>query len=741
MLDDVAPLEPGDPKTIGPYHLQGRLGVGGMGIVYLAMKADSIMPVAVKVIHHGWANDPEFRARFASEADAARRVPRFCTAAVLDASLDGPSPYLVTEYVEGPTLGDTVDRRGRLKADELDRVAVGIAAALTAIHDAGVVHRDLKPSNVLLSAVGPRVIDFGVARAANATTLTKTGELVGTPAYMAPEQINGEATDAAADVFAWGGLIAYAASGEPPFGPLTDTVTTARRILYEAPDLAPLPPGLRRIVELAMAKDPARRPSSRSLLTMVRENAERTATGGSAAAVLAQATVIPSERSPWSRRTEQPGAPWAAPTFAAPPVQNSPQAPTSPPGVDAGAALRAPRLAASAAPAEPRSRRRLALPLVAALVLLLGLGLGVVLDPFDWRGKPASAAPGDPETSTDPEPDESAGEDPEPDQGEEAPPEEFTIGDYAGQPASDVAAELEGHGIDVVEVQQASVAAQKGTVLSVSPSAGSVVTSGQTVTLRVGDGKTSEDRIVYQRLGAGDYLNSGAIVVVQPDGKHLTVGKGNSPDVTADGRLIAYAATDGDYRGQVMTVDANGKNLRTISKVTVGSVNFLAISPDGSRVVYSNNTGGIHILPTDGSGAAKTISSVDAFELDWSPDGRQIVFRRWDTPEQELWVIRADGTGLRGLIGTPPGASTAPFSPAWSPDGKQIAYSDGTSIYTVPAAGGRARAVKYGRYPSWTPEGDLVVVATDGSIDYGADSLRRPATLSPGGPIRFARVS
>ncbi|MBX6391502.1 MAG: serine/threonine protein kinase [Frankia sp.] len=259
------PLEPDDPHELGAYRLLGRLGQGGMGTVYLGMDADQRL-VAIKMVRADLAGRPEFRERFLREADMARRVARFCTAEVL-AVVDPPDgpPYLVTEYIDGLTLTRAVRAGGPLRTAELERLAVSVAAALTAIHGAGLVHRDLKPSNVLLSALGPRVIDFGIAQATDADgVLSQDLQRIGTPAFMAPEQANGEPVTAAVDIFAWGGLVTYAGTGLLPFGD-GPTPVQLYRVVNAEPLLDGLDPVLRPIVARAMSKDPAERPSAHEL--------------------------------------------------------------------------------------------------------------------------------------------------------------------------------------------------------------------------------------------------------------------------------------------------------------------------------------------------------------------------------------------------------------------------------------------------------------------------------------------
>ncbi|MET8986095.1 glycoside hydrolase family 6 protein [Nonomuraea wenchangensis] len=254
-------LRDGDPRQAGPYTLLGRLGEGGMGIVYLGRAPDGAR-VAVKLINARMSADPEFRRRFAREVAAARRVARFCTAPVLDADVDGDPAYLVTEYVEGPSLGDAVRVSGPLTGSALDGLAAAMAVALRAIHGAGVVHRDLKPSNVLLSQVGPKVIDFGIARFTEAEV---SSAIVGTPAYMSPEQVSGSRVGPASDIFSWGCTVAFAASGASPFG--TGSVPTILlRIVNEAPELHGLSGVLRELVEAAVTKNPAQRPTAQDIL-------------------------------------------------------------------------------------------------------------------------------------------------------------------------------------------------------------------------------------------------------------------------------------------------------------------------------------------------------------------------------------------------------------------------------------------------------------------------------------------
>ncbi|MEO3807652.1 protein kinase [Sphaerisporangium sp. B11E5] len=262
----VRPLTVGDPVIIGRYLLLGRLGAGGMGVVYLAEHPEGGL-VALKTPHAVHLNDPTLRARFAEEVELSRRVVPFCTAAVLEDGTDRDRPYLVTEHIPGPSLSQVVGARGPLTADLAYGVALGAAAALVAIHEAGFVHRDLKPGNVLLSPKGPRVIDFGIAREVDAAVAhTQAGQIMGSPGWVAPERLTGGPAIPSSDVFAWGCLVAYAATGHHPFG-TGDAEALTRRILVEQPRLGSVPKLLWDPVSAALAKEPGARPSAAALLS------------------------------------------------------------------------------------------------------------------------------------------------------------------------------------------------------------------------------------------------------------------------------------------------------------------------------------------------------------------------------------------------------------------------------------------------------------------------------------------
>jgi serine/threonine protein kinase len=266
-VPNVQPLTHGDPRRLGAYEVTGRLGEGGQGTVYLAATPDG-EPVAIKLLRGGGAAGQRARARLRKEADAALQITGRHTARVLDADVTGDRPYIVSEYVEGPSLQHVVADRGPLPPESLHKVALHTAAALATVHRAEIVHRDFTPGNVVLGPAGAKVIDFGVARMADATPIT-TGP-VGTPAYMAPEQIEDEPVGPPADVFAWGATMVFAATGRPPFG-TGPSAAVMRRVTSRSPDLGDMDGPLRELVLRCLDKNPAARPTARQLVRALRE--------------------------------------------------------------------------------------------------------------------------------------------------------------------------------------------------------------------------------------------------------------------------------------------------------------------------------------------------------------------------------------------------------------------------------------------------------------------------------------
>lgn len=367
--DVMRPLESGDPLSIGQYRLLGVLGSGGMGRVYLGRTAGG-RTVAVKVVRPDLRGDTEFRTRFRREVAAARRVAGRYTVPVLDADTDGHHPWLATGYVPGIPLTEAVAGYGPLAPEAVIALARGLARALTEIHAAGVIHRDLKPSNVLLAVDGPRVIDFGIARAADDSALTSTGQVIGSAGYMSPEQITGSAPiGPRADVFSLGGVLAYAATGAGPFGE-GDSIAMMWRVVQEEPRLDGVAEPLRGVLADCLAKEPASRPTPDELTDRLAVLGAAPVSSwlpapilqdlGRRTAALLDLEAVPIDAVSASARAAFPAmAPSAAATV---PWQPGASGPSS--------AVVAPP------PARSSSRRRIALVVTAAVAVLAVGGLG-----------------------------------------------------------------------------------------------------------------------------------------------------------------------------------------------------------------------------------------------------------------------------------------------------------------------------------------------------------------------------
>lgn len=266
-----------DPRVVGSFRLHRRLGAGGMGVVYLGSDRKG-QRVALKVIRPDLAEDQEFRSRFAREVSAARRIRGGCTARLVAADLEADRPWFATQYVPGPSLHDKVADEGSLGAAEVAGIGAALSEGLVAVHEAGVVHRDLKPSNILLSPKGPRIIDFGIAWATGASTLTHVGTAVGSPGFLAPEQVRGAAVTPATDVFSLGATLAYASTGDSPFGHGSSEVMLYR-VVHEEAQLHGVPDAVAPLIRACLAKDPEERPSTLQLSLRLKEIAAREAQG------------------------------------------------------------------------------------------------------------------------------------------------------------------------------------------------------------------------------------------------------------------------------------------------------------------------------------------------------------------------------------------------------------------------------------------------------------------------------
>jgi len=340
----MKPLAADDPRVIGEYRLRARLGAGGMGRVYLGLSPAG-RAVAIKVVHPDLASDADFLRRFGQEVAAARAVSGIYTAPVVASGLNERPPWLATAFVPGPPLDQVVGENGPLPEQALWPLLAGLVEALQAVHACGVVHRDLKPANVLLATDGPRVIDFGIARAADGTSLTAAGVVFGTPGYMSPEQAEGRGAGPASDVFALGCVVAYAATGTGPFGTGT-AAAILYRVVHADPVLDGVPPRLRPVVAACLAKDPAARPTLRALSGMIAGGMDTTGPSAVAfwpssvarligvhqARLEEQTRSRPAEGFSWATTTHRPTTPSDPGRDRPAPSGEPPQRPVWPPG-------------------------------------------------------------------------------------------------------------------------------------------------------------------------------------------------------------------------------------------------------------------------------------------------------------------------------------------------------------------------------------------------------------------------
>ncbi|MFJ2745531.1 serine/threonine-protein kinase [Streptomyces sp. NPDC087440] len=368
------------PDYVGSYAVERELGAGGMGTVYLARSRGG-RTVAVKVARPELAADPHFRERFRAEVEAARRVGGFHTAQVVDADPEAAAPWLATAHVAGPTLSELVAGRGPMGEPQLRRLGAALAEALQAIHACGLVHRDLKPGNIIMAQDGPRVLDFGIARALESSRLTSTGVAFGTPGFLAPEQAQGLEVGAAADVFALGAVLVAAAGGSA-FGAGTP-MGLMYRAVHEEADLSAVPVSMRPVVGACMAKDPVRRPTPEGLLDHF---APATVPVARESTQVVRSLTLPSAAVPAPGAASAAGsggiadaltvgaAPGSGPTGPTGPSRpTGPSEPTGPSG-SAPSPSPSPARQAPAAPTPAQRKRKQALLAAAALIVLGGVG-------------------------------------------------------------------------------------------------------------------------------------------------------------------------------------------------------------------------------------------------------------------------------------------------------------------------------------------------------------------------------
>ncbi|QKG20424.1 protein kinase domain-containing protein [Actinomadura verrucosospora] len=639
----IAPRElgPDDPVQVGRYRIEARIGEGGMGAVYLGRDPGG-RAVAVKVVRPDLAGDRMFLARFHDEAAHAERVASFCTAQVLEHGTDLGLAYLVTEYIEGPSLLDHVTGTGPLSPGMLHGVAVGVAAALVAIHSAGLVHRDLKPSNVLLSISGPRVIDFGIARALDAASShTRTGQVVGTPGWFAPEQITAQRVTTAVDVFAWGCLVAFAATGRNPFGQGSFEILAARAVHAE-PEIGAVPDALAGVVRAALRKDPEQRPSARDLLLEL--------VGGAGEAAVSHTL----------------GASWTTPPVPRPDVTSRDPGVTS---RDPGGAGPVPHPATAPAnePAGPlpATERRQQIPNAATLpsheIAPVPVGVPARRD----RRRPliaaaaaalvvAAAAAGGAYLLTRPD------------------------GHHGGSGTGGTAAGGLPAGPMLVRIDTArgwpkDCHADIGTYTPGAAAPRTLVGGPACDTLpeRSPDGR----RIAFSRSDGG----TASAWVMNADGtgpQKVTDIAGGRVTWSPDGTRLAYMSGTGGTR-QISTITLAG---HTVTRLTDdGSAKDDPMwSSTGKIVFWSRKDGAEQIYTLDPDHPSRpwtrlTKDGVRSVDPEWSPDGSKIAYTHGASAVSGIWVMNADGSNAHALTS----GTEHDMDPGWSGNGRWICYVRG----------------------------------------------------------------
>ena len=709
------PLLSGDPENVGSYAILGRIGEGGMGAVYLGRHPDG-RRVAVKVVRPELAQDAGFVARFRDEVANAQRVASFCTAQVLDHGESGGRAYMVTEFIDGVSLKEYVNENGELSSGMLQGVAVGVAAALVAIHSAGLIHRDLKPANVLLSFSGPRVIDFGIARALDAADgHTMTGQMVGSPGWMAPEQIMQQQVTTAVDVFAWGCLVAYAANGINPFGK-GDFSVMAARLVHGDPQIGALPAPLDRLVQAALDKNPRNRPTAKDLLlTMV---------GGDSPEAAVLATLTPS----WQPPAEPPPAPPTArqgdtrvadddDTEDRSLVQGTPPPYSEPTRTPYGTPARAESPPSYGAPPSPPYAE-------------------------PTRSEPPYAAPA-PSRSEAPTAYGPPGQGTSPSYSEAPTAYGPAAGRQGAQPNAALAATSVAPADAPPTMPTRAAPPPRGPKRGkrgVLAAAVVVVVAAASVTgwllLKSGGGSPGTSHTaagpaplptspmlvrIDGQAGWPDkcYGNVGEMVPGSGQVKYLLKDPSKCdilPQWSPDHQRITFTRSTGSVN-EVWIMNADGSGAKMVSNQVAGR-NRLAWSPDGTKIaVMGKNSGGqrqIYIVDANNPSSATPLTT-DASNKDdpaWCKD--RIVFWSDKSGSQQIYTTDATKPGADWTQVTDMGHSVN--DPSWSPDCSKIAYTDQPGgverhIWVTNADGtGNHQLTTTGRDmdPTWSPNGTWI---------------------------------
>jgi serine/threonine protein kinase len=693
-------LKPGDPSRVGNYRLIGRLGEGGMGQVFLGLSPGG-RQVAVKVIHSGYASGKQFRERFAREIEAARRVGGLHTASVVDADPGADPPWMVTAFIQGPSLQQAVAEGGPFSLDRVCRLGAGLAEGLAAIHACGLVHRDLKPSNVILADDGPRIIDFGIARAAEASPMTTAGMVVGTYSYMSPEQLRGDVAGPASDVFALGCTLAFAATARITFGD-DSIVTVIYRITTEPPDLTGVTEehGFRELVRDCLSKSPANRPSVATIMERLAE------TGTAAQAVLAAAPqpsshVAPPEPKPYPKAVEsasgQAGFPAAggvgldpgrdgqplSPDFYEPtqtmrtgPGRASDQQRTGPEGPP-----RDQRPIWAAAPPPPRSgrggrrsgggTRRTVLIVAAAAVVVVGAIVGILLSSSSPDTSHPMAVQSSAHASGHPSASSSVRSSP-----------------AAGVPNSPALSLHDPGGKNVF----GDVFSTETTLVTGDSNGSSYVwdlSSGGSLTSTFKDPSSngvngiafnaSSDTYAMADANGNIYLWNGASGTIT-----ATLSNGSRDDdrvaISPDGSMVAVGSNGGStYLWDVSGGKANSASANSFHDPGGKNVYGVAFSPDGNTLAAGDTNGSTYLWNVSTgqiSGTFKDPGSKGLYDIAFSPDGNLVaVSDESSTTTDGVVYVWSVSTGK--LVYSLESFYNSEFADiAFTPDGKYLAAGD-----------------------------------------------------------------